>query len=145
MTYSFGDCLFVGDTLFMPDYGAARCDFPGGSAEQLYSSIQRLYAFSDDTRMFLNHDYLPKGRTTYIGQTTVGEQKMKNILISASTTRAQFVEERKLRDSKLPPPRLILPSLFFNLRAGQLPNPEPGSEFGFIKIPINFLGRKSKE
>eukprot|EP01126_Amoeba_proteus_P007592 TRINITY_DN12722_c0_g1_i7.p1 TRINITY_DN12722_c0_g1~~TRINITY_DN12722_c0_g1_i7.p1 ORF type:complete len:107 (-),score=6.90 TRINITY_DN12722_c0_g1_i7:161-481(-) len=104
MTYSFGDCLFVGDTLFMPDYGAARCDFPGGSAEQLYSSIQRLYAFSDDTRMFLNHDYLPKGRTTYIGQTTVGEQKMKNILISASTTRAQFVEERKLRDSKLPPP-----------------------------------------
>jgi glyoxylase-like metal-dependent hydrolase (beta-lactamase superfamily II) len=141
MSWKIGDALFVGDTLFMPDYGSARCDFPGGSAEQLYDSIQRIYAMPEDTRLFMCHDYRPGGRPLAF-ETTVGEQKRSNVQINARTTKAEYVAFRKEKDASLPAPVLILPSLQVNIRAGELPPPEDNG-VSYLKIPLNRLGLRS--
>jgi glyoxylase-like metal-dependent hydrolase (beta-lactamase superfamily II) len=141
MSWKIRDAVFVGDTLFMPDYGSARCDFPNGSAEQLYDSIQRLYALPDATRLFLCHDYRPGGRPLAF-QTTVGEQKRSNIQINARTTKAEYVAFRAERDASLAAPVLILPSLQVNIRAGELPPPESNG-VSYLKIPLNLLGRRA--
>ncbi len=135
MSWRIGDRIFLGDTLFMPDYGAARCDFPGGSAAELYDSIQRLYAMPDDTRLFVCHDYRPGGRPLAF-ETTVGEQKRSNVQIDARTSREAFVAFRERRDAELEPPALILPSLQVNIRAGELPEPESNG-LAYLKIPLD--------
>lgn len=141
MSWRIEDCVFLGDTLFMPDYGAARCDFPGGSAAQLYESIQRIYRMPGNTRLFVCHDYLPGGRALAF-QTTVDEQRRHNVQLAADTTRAQFVALRQARDAELAAPALILPSLQVNVRAGELPEPEENG-IAYLKIPLNALGGSS--
>jgi len=138
MSWKVGDAVFTGDTLFMPDYGSARCDFPGGSASDLYDSIRRLYALRDPTRLFVCHDYRPGGRPLAY-QTTVGEQKRSNVQIDASTTREEYVAFREKRDAILEAPKLILPSIQVNIRAGELPEPEPNGT-RYLKIPLDVLG-----
>jgi glyoxylase-like metal-dependent hydrolase (beta-lactamase superfamily II) len=138
MTYLIGDAAFVGDTLFMPDYGTARCDFPGGDARILYRSIQRLFALPDATRMFMCHDYLPAGRTSYCWETTVGAEKRDNIHVGHGITEADFVAMRTARDAKLDMPRLILPSVQVNMRGGNLP-PAESNGVSYLKLPINAL------
>jgi glyoxylase-like metal-dependent hydrolase (beta-lactamase superfamily II) len=137
MTYQIEDALFVGDTLFQPDYGTARCDFPGGSAATLYDSIQRLYAMPNATRIFTCHDYQPGGRPLQY-ESTVGEQKAGNIQLNARTTKEEYVEFRRKRDATLEMPVLILPSLQVNIRAGRLPEPE-NNEVSYLKLPLNVL------
>jgi glyoxylase-like metal-dependent hydrolase (beta-lactamase superfamily II) len=140
MSWRVGDAVFVGDTLFMPDYGTARCDFPGGSAAILYDSIQRLYAMPDATRLFVCHDYLPGGRPLAF-ESTVAEQKRRNIQLDARTAKADYVAFREARDATLAAPALILPSIQVNLRAGELP--EPGRNgIAYLKIPLNTLGAR---
>jgi glyoxylase-like metal-dependent hydrolase (beta-lactamase superfamily II) len=139
MSWMIGDALFVGDTLFMPDYGSARCDFPGGLAEALFESIQRIYAFPEQTRLFMCHDYRPNGRELAY-ETTVAEQKHNNIQISERTTKAEYVAFRKEKDATLDAPTLILPSIQVNIRAGELPAPEQNGE-SYLKIPINYLAQ----
>ncbi|MYM54653.1 MBL fold metallo-hydrolase [Thalassovita mangrovi] len=138
LTYVIGDAAFVGDTLFMPDFGTARCDFPGGSSEVLYASIQKILALPDETRIFVGHDYKAPGRDEYAWETTVGEQKAKNIHIGAGKSKEEFVEMRDTRDATLAMPKLIIPSLQVNMRAGQMP---PADEQGdvFLKVPVNKL------
>lgn len=136
MSWRIGDAVFVGDTLFMPDYGTARCDFPGGSAGELYDSIQRLYQLSDETPLFVCHDYRPGGRPMAF-RTTVGEQKRHNVQLNQHTTREEYVAFREKRDAELDMPRLILPSLQVNIRAGQLPEPEPNG-VSYLRIPLDF-------
>jgi glyoxylase-like metal-dependent hydrolase (beta-lactamase superfamily II) len=138
MTYVFGDAAFIGDTLFMPDYGTARCDFPGGDARQLYRSIQKILALPAQTRLFLCHDYLPPGRTENRWETTVAEEKAHNILIHDGIAEDQFAEVRKNRDAKLKMPALIIPSVQVNMRAGQLPTAE-GNGVTYLKVPLNLL------
>ncbi|MCL4685301.1 MBL fold metallo-hydrolase [Myxococcota bacterium] len=140
MSWRIGDAVFIGDTLFMPDYGSARCDFPGGSAAILYESIQRLYALPDETRLFLCHDYQPGGRPLAY-QTTIREQKRTNIHLRSDTTQAEFVALREARDETLDAPRLLLPSLQVNIRAGRLPEPEANG-IAYLKIPVDVLGRR---
>jgi glyoxylase-like metal-dependent hydrolase (beta-lactamase superfamily II) len=135
MSFRIEDALFVGDCLFMPDYGTARCDFPGGSADALYDSIQRLYSLPETTRIFTCHDYRPGGRPLRF-QSTVGEQKRANIQLSERTTRAAFIELRKTRDAVLEMPALILPSIQVNIRAGRFPEPESNG-VSYLKIPLN--------
>jgi glyoxylase-like metal-dependent hydrolase (beta-lactamase superfamily II) len=137
MSWQIGDAVFVGDTLFMPDYGTARCDFPGGSAEVLYESIQRLFALPDATRLFMCHDYQPGGRPMRF-ETTVAEQKASNVQLNAKTSRRAFAEFRNARDAQLDMPALILPSLQVNIRAGALPEPEDNGT-SYLKIPLNVL------
>jgi glyoxylase-like metal-dependent hydrolase (beta-lactamase superfamily II) len=137
LTYHIGDALFVGDTIFMPDYGTARCDFPGGSAEILYESIQRLYALPDVTRVFTCHDYQPGGRALRY-ESTVGEERMTNIQLDTRTSKEAFVARRKARDATLEVPVLILPSLQVNIRAGCLPEPESNG-VSYLKLPLNVL------
>ncbi|UWR01863.1 MBL fold metallo-hydrolase [Ruegeria conchae] len=138
MTYVIGDAAFVGDTLFMPDFGTARCDFPGGSSEDLFASIQKILALPDETRVFVGHDYKAPGRDEFAWETTVGEQKALNVHIGQGRSVEEFVEMRDARDATLAMPRLILPSLQVNMRAGQMP---PADEQGdvFMKIPVNKL------
>lgn len=138
MSWKIADALFVGDTLFMPDYGAARCDFPGGSASELYDSIRRIYSLPDATRLFMCHDYLPGGRAMRF-ETTVGEQKRRNVQIDETTTRETFVAMRDARDASLAAPALILPSIQVNIRAGELPEPETNGT-RYLKIPLDVLG-----
>lgn len=138
MSWQIGDAIFLGDTLFMPDYGSARCDFPGGSAAALYDSIQRLYALPDATRLFVCHDYQPGGRPLAF-ETTVGEQKRANVQIDARTTREQYVAFRSEKDRSLEAPALLLPSLQVNIRAGALPEPESNG-VSYLKIPLDRLG-----
>jgi len=138
MSWMIGDAVFLGDTLFMPDYGTARCDFPGGSAAELYASVQRLYRMPDATRLFVCHDYRPGDRPMRC-ETTVGEQKASNVQLSARTTEAEFVAFRSARDRELPAPVLILPSLQVNIRAGALPEPEADG-VSYLKIPLDRLG-----
>ena len=133
-----GDAVFLGDTLFMPDYGAARCDFPGGSAAELYDSIQALYALPGATRLFVCHDYRPGGRPLAF-ETTVGEQKRGNVQIDARTTKESFVAFRTRRDAELEAPALLLPSMQVNIRAGELPAPESNG-IAYLKIPLDRLG-----
>ena len=138
MSWRVGDAVFVGDTLFMPDYGSARCDFPGGSAGILYDSIQRLYALPDDTRLFVCHDYMPGGRPLAF-ETTVREQKRSNIQLDARTTRTEYVAFREKRDASLEAPVLLLPSIQVNIRAGELPEPESNGT-SYLKIPLDVVG-----
>ena len=138
MTYVIGDAAFVGDTLFMPDFGTARCDFPGGSAQDLYNSIQKILSLPDETRIFVGHDYKAPGRDEFAWESTVGEQKARNIHIGSNAPEQAFVEMREARDATLGMPRLIVPSLQVNMRAGQMPEPdETGTSF--FKVPINRL------
>ncbi|REC56638.1 MBL fold metallo-hydrolase [Rhodosalinus sediminis] len=136
LTYVIGDAAFVGDTLFMPDFGTARCDFPGGSSEQMYDSVQKILALPDETRIFVGHDYKAPGREDYAWESTVGEQKAKNIHVGAGKTKDEFVEMRDTRDATLYMPKLIIPSLQVNMRAGQMP---PADEQGdvFLKVPVD--------
>ena len=136
MTYVIGDAAFVGDTLFMPDFGTARCDFPGGSSENLFSSIQKILSLPDATRIFVGHDYKAPGREHYAWETTVGEQKKKNIHIKSGKSKEDFVKLRDERDAKLAMPKLIVPSLQINMRAGNMPDPDEQGDV-FLKVPIN--------
>ena len=136
MTYVIGDAAFVGDTLFMPDFGTARCDFPGGSSENLFSSIQKILSLPDATRIFVGHDYKAPGREHYAWETSVGEQKTKNIHIKSGKSKEDFVKLRDERDAKLAMPKLIVPSLQINMRAGNMPEPDEQGDV-FLKVPIN--------
>ena len=138
MTHLIGDAMFVGDTLFMPDYGTARCDFPGGDAGTLYDSIQMLFDYPADTRMFLCHDYKAPGRNAFVWETTIGEQKRSNIHVKDGTSREAFIKMRSERDATLAMPKLILPSVQINMRAGEMPPPEDNG-IRYMKIPINAL------
>ncbi len=137
LTYVIGDAAFVGDTLFMPDYGTARCDFPGGSAEDLWESMQKILALPDATRIFVCHDYKAPGRDSFAWETTVAEEKSRNVHIGGKS-RAEFVAMRKARDATLAMPRLIVPSLQVNMRAGQMPEPEDNGTV-YLKVPVNRL------
>jgi glyoxylase-like metal-dependent hydrolase (beta-lactamase superfamily II) len=138
LAYLIGDALFVGDTLFMPDVGTARCDFPGGDSTTLFRSIQKLLALPDETRVFVCHDYPPDAQREHQCETTVGAQKRDNIHVRAGVKEADFVAMRDARDATLEMPRLILPSIQVNIRAGRLP---PAEENGtvYLKVPINRL------
>ncbi|MGJ8624084.1 MAG: MBL fold metallo-hydrolase [Yoonia sp.] len=138
LTYVIGDAAFVGDTLFMPDFGTARCDFPGGSAEDLFQSIQKILSLPDETRIFVGHDYKAPGRDDFAWETTVGEQKALNVHVGAGRPMEDFVSMRQERDAQLGVPRLILPSLQTNMRAGNLPEPEDNGQ-SYFKVPINKL------
>ena len=138
LTYVIGDAAFVGDTLFMPDFGTARCDFPGGSAETLWESVQKILALPDDTRIFVGHDYKAEGRDHYAWETTVGEQKRLNRHVGAGKSREDFIRMRTARDATLAMPRLIVPSLQVNMRAGQMPEPEDNG-VSYLKVPVNGL------
>jgi len=137
IAYQFDDAIFVGDTLFMPDVGSARCDFPGGNAEMLYQSVQRLFAFPDNTRLFMCHDYPPAGRAP-AWQTTVGSQRKNNIHLHNGVTQESFVQIRLARDATLDMPVLILPSVQVNIRAGEMPAAESNG-VSYLKIPLNLL------
>jgi len=136
VAYLVGDALFVGDTLFAPDAGTARCDFPGGSAARLYDSIRRLYALPDATRVFLCHDY-PADGAAATAQTTIGDEKRANAHLRADTPRDAYVEVRQRRDASLPVPRLLWPAIQFNLRGGRLP-PADASGHRWLKLPVRF-------
>ena len=135
VTYVIGDTAYVGDTLFMPDFGTARTDFPGGSAAQLYNSIQRIFALPDETRLFMCHDYKAPGRDEFAWETSVTEQRANNVHINDGVSKDAFIEMRESRDSELGMPKLILPSLQVNLRAGHLPPPEDNGT-RYLKIPL---------
>jgi len=138
MTYKIGDALFTGDALFMPDYGTGRCDFPKGSAEDLYTSITtKIYTQPAETRVFTGHDYMPNGRPLRY-MCTVGESRETNIQLRATTSREDFVKFRTERDKTLKPPRFILPSLQVNIRAGELP-PTEGNDRRYFKMPIDLF------
>ena len=138
LTYVIGDAAFVGDTLFMPDYGTARCDFPGGDARTLYHSIQKVLALPEQTRLFLCHDYKAPGRDTFEHETSVAEQRSENVHVHEGISEDEFVKMRTERDATLGMPRLIIPSVQVNMRAGELP---PAEENGtvYLKVPLNFF------
>jgi glyoxylase-like metal-dependent hydrolase (beta-lactamase superfamily II) len=136
VSYLIGDAVFVGDTLFMPDYGTARCDFPGGDAAELYRSIRRIYRLPPETRMFLCHDYKAPGRTEYKWETTVAAQRGTNIHLRNETSEADFVAMRTARDKTLDMPKLILPAVQVNMRAGRFPEPESNG-VRYLKVPID--------
>lgn len=138
LTYVIDDAAFVGDTLFMPDFGTARCDFPGGSAEVMYDSVQKILALPDRTRIFVGHDYKAPGREVYAWETTVGAQRALNVHVGAGRSREDFVAMREARDATLDMPRLIIPSLQVNMRAGQMPEPEDNG-VAYLKVPVNGL------
>ncbi len=139
LTYKIGDAVYTGDALFMPDYGTGRCDFPAGSAEELYRSVHdRLYKLPDATRVFVGHDYQPGGRALAF-ETTIGASKRGNIQLRADTSKEDFVSFRRERDATLRAPRLILPSLQINIAAGRLPEPEANGK-RYLKLPLNHLG-----
>jgi glyoxylase-like metal-dependent hydrolase (beta-lactamase superfamily II) len=135
MTYLIGDAAFVGDTLFMPDYGTARCDFPGGDARQLYRSIRRIFDLPGATRLFMCHDYAPNGRE-YLWETTVAEQRSSNVHIHDGVSEDAFVKMRSERDATLDMPKLMLPSVQVNMRAGEMPPVETNGR-RYLKIPLN--------
>ena len=133
--YKINNSVFIGDTMFMPDYGTARCDFPGGDANTLYDSIQKILSLPDDTKLYMCHDYMPNGRET-LWQTTVAEQKANNIQIKESISRESFIQMRTTRDATLTAPKLILPSIQINIRAGKLPEKE-ANDIAYLKLPLN--------
>jgi glyoxylase-like metal-dependent hydrolase (beta-lactamase superfamily II) len=137
MAYQFGDAVFVGDTMFMPDVGSARCDFPGGDARMLYASSKKILSLPPETRLFMCHDYPPNNRPIQF-ETTVAEQRAKNIHLHDGVTQEQFVEMRTKRDATLEMPVLILPAVQINIRAGNLPPPESNGK-SYVKIPLNAL------
>ena len=138
MSYLIGDALFVGDTLFMPDFGTARCDFPGGDATTLYQSIQKLFTLPDETRVFMCHDYKAPGRDEYLFETTIGEERQHNIHVSVEHDQNDFIQMREARDATLDMPRLILPSVQVNMRAGHLPPAEDNGQ-RYLKIPVDLF------
>lgn len=140
VSLKMGDAVFVGDTLFMPDYGTARADFPGGDARTLYKSIRKLLALPPETRLFMCHDYLPaKGRTHYAWETTVTEERARNVHVGENITEDEFVAMREARDKTLSAPTLLLPSIQVNMRAGKLP-PSDKNGIHYIKVPVRFSG-----
>lgn len=136
IAYVVGDAVFVGDTMFMPDYGTARADFPGGDARTLFRSLRRILALPPETRLFLCHDYLPAGRTEYVWETTVAAERAGNVHAHDGITEDEFVAMREARDAGLAMPRLILPSVQINMRAGHLPPPEDNG-VTYLKLPLN--------
>ncbi|TCB55212.1 MBL fold metallo-hydrolase [Acinetobacter terrae] len=138
LSYVVEDAVFVGDTLFMPDYGTARCDFPKGSAPVLYDSVQKLFELPEDTRIFLCHDYLPESRHEYQCETTIQMQKQHNIHVHSGVSKTDFVEMRQQRDAGLSMPKLILPSIQINMKAGQFPTPEQNG-VSYLKLPLNYF------
>ena len=138
LTYKIGDALFTGDALFMDDYGTGRCDFPKGSAEALYDSIQKLYALPDETRVFVGHDYQPGGREVR-WETTIGASKANNPQLRGDTTREEFVKFRTERDATLAPPKLIFQSVQVNVDAGHLPSPHRNG-VRYLRLPLNLFG-----
>ena len=138
VTYVIGDAAFVGDTMFMPDYGTARADFPGGSAHALYGSIRKIFDLPPETRIFVGHDYLPKGRSEYVWETTVADQRAHNVHMHDGIGEAEFIAMRTARDKTLEAPQLILPALQVNIRAGALPPASPGGHV-YLRLPINAL------
>ncbi|MEN3973171.1 MBL fold metallo-hydrolase [Sphingomicrobium sp. XHP0235] len=136
MAFIFGDAAFVGDTIFMPDFGTARADFPGGDARQLYRSIRHLLSLPEKTRLFLCHDYKAPGRDEYAWETTVGQQRRDNVHVRDGVSEDEFVEMRTTRDKSLAMPSLIMPSVQVNIRGGRLPEPEDNG-VSYIKIPVN--------
>jgi glyoxylase-like metal-dependent hydrolase (beta-lactamase superfamily II) len=138
VSYVVGDAVFTGDALFMPDYGTGRCDFPGGSAEQLYDSVQKLYRLPDETRVFVGHDYQPGGREVR-WETTIGESKRSNKQLRGDTPKADFVKFRTERDATLALPNLIFQSLQVNILAGELPKPAQNGR-RYLKMPLNVFG-----
>ncbi|CAJ0889182.1 putative metallo-hydrolase [freshwater sediment metagenome] len=139
VSYRIGDAVFVGDTIFMPDYGAARADFPGGDARALYRSIRRLLALPPETRLFMCHDYKAPGRDVHLWETTVAEERAKNVQIGDGVSEAEFVALRQSRDRSLAAPRLLLPSIQVNIRAGRFPPPGPDGASRLL-IPVTFRG-----
>jgi glyoxylase-like metal-dependent hydrolase (beta-lactamase superfamily II) len=137
ISYKIEDAVFVGDTLFMPDYGTARADFPGGDAHQLYRSIQRLLSLPPHTRLFMCHDYKAPGRDRYAWETTVAEQRRNNVHIGRGTSEDEFVAMRNARDATLAMPTLLLPSIQVNIRAGRFPAAEQNG-VRYLKIPVKF-------
>jgi glyoxylase-like metal-dependent hydrolase (beta-lactamase superfamily II) len=136
VSYRIGDAVFVGDTIFMPDYGTARADFPGGDARTLYRSIRRLMAMPRETRLFMCHDYLPKdGRKSYAWETTVGEELDRNVHVHEGITEDEFVKMRTTRDATLSAPTLLMPSIQVNMRAGKLP-PADANGIHYLRVPI---------
>jgi glyoxylase-like metal-dependent hydrolase (beta-lactamase superfamily II) len=136
MSYLFGDNVFVGDALFMPDYGTGRCDFPRGSAKDLYQSVSKtLYALPDETKVFVGHDYSPGGREMRF-QTTIGESKKSNIQLKSDTSEKEYIEFRVTRDKSLKAPRLLLPSIQVNIAAGHLPDLENNGK-SYLKLPLS--------
>lgn len=138
LTFVAGNCAFIGDTMFMPDFGTARVDFPGGDAVKLYRSIQRILALPDDTRLFMCHDYKPQGREEFAWKTTVAEERADNIHIHAGVTEQEFVDFRSKRDKQLGMPKLILPSIQVNIRAGEMP-PADDNGVVYLKLPVDAL------
>lgn len=138
MAYVIGDAVFIGDTLFMPDYGSARADFPGGDAHILYRSVRRLLSLPEASRLFLCHDYKAPGRDTYAWETTVAEQRRSNVHLHDGISEDEFVAMRKARDATLDMPRLILPSIQVNMRGGHFPEPEENG-VSYLKLPLNQL------
>lgn len=139
ISYKISDCVFVGDTLFMPDYGTARADFPGGDAKQLYRSIHRLLALPPETRLFMCHDYLPKnGRDKFVWESTVGEERAANVHVHEGVSENDYVAMRQARDKTLSAPTLLLPSIQVNMRAGKLP-PADSNGVQYIKVPVKLL------
>lgn len=136
IAYVVGEAVFVGDTMFMPDYGTARADFPGGDARTLFRSLRRILSLPPETRLFMCHDYLPKGRTEYVWETTVAAEREGNIHAHDGVTEDEFVAMREARDATLDMPRLILPSVQVNMRAGHLPPPDDNG-VTYLKIPVN--------
>ena len=143
MTHIIGDAAFVGDTLFMPDGGTARADFPGGDANQLYNSIKKILSLPEETRIFVCHDYMPEGREAK-WETTVGEQKRNNIHINDTVAKDVFVQMRKERDSSLKTPKLMIPSIQVNIRAGEMPPKEKDGNI-YLKVPISGLKNQLKK
>lgn len=138
IAYVIGDAVFVGDTMFMPDYGTARADFPGGDARQLFRSLRRVLSLPPETRLFMCHDYLPAGREEYVWETTVAAERAGNIHAHDGITEDEFVAMREARDATLEMPRLILPSVQVNVRGGKMPPAEDNGKV-YLKIPINAL------
>ncbi|MGR4067302.1 MBL fold metallo-hydrolase [Halomonas sp. LR3S48] len=138
LTYVIGDAAFVGDTLFMPDYGTARCDFPGGDARTLFQSIQKVLALPGETRLFLCHDYKAPEREEYQHETSVAEQRAHNVHVHEGISEDEFVRMRTERDATLDMPQLILPSVQVNMRAGRMPPPEDNGQI-YLKVPINLF------
>jgi glyoxylase-like metal-dependent hydrolase (beta-lactamase superfamily II) len=138
ITYVVGDAAFVGDTLFMPDFGTARTDFPGGDAGQLYDSIRKILSLPDNTRLFMCHDYKAPGRDEFAWESSVAEQRESNVHVNGNVSRDEFVTMREGRDAQLGMPRLILPSIQVNIRAGRLPEPEANG-VSYLKIPLDAL------
>lgn len=138
VTYVIGDAAFVGDTMFMPDYGTARADFPGGSAHALYGSVRKILDLPPETRIFVGHDYLPEGRSEFAWETTVARQRAHNVHVHDGISEAEFIAMRTARDKTLEAPQLILPSLQVNIRAGALPPASPGGHV-YLRLPVNAI------